>query len=422
MNKQLKKIISCLLACAFLISLFGCSDYKRSVKKSYEAKLSPRKITPFSCTFTAGINKYGFDVLSDLYSGDNIAVSPASLQLALLMTAMGASGTTKDEMIDALRMTGLSDEELKSSAGQLMWRINGNGMEAANSLWLQDGYGFSEDYLDICSEDFMADLFTVDYKNDTAGAVKDINNWAKAKTHGKIKEVLNDELSGMTRLVLVNALYFLGEWAMPFEANATHDDVFHGESGTQVVPFMHANMDIRYYEGETFQLIILPFRGDDKKSGPFAMSFILPNEDSSPEEVAKELSGTGFESAVAKAVNSNVRVSLPKFEFEYGISMVETMQHLGMGEAFTNSAQFGNMLENDRDDLYVEDIVHKTYIRVDEEGAEAAAVTAVIMNAKSAIKPERETILFNADRPFLFAIYDTTDGTVLFTGVTANLE
>ena len=268
----------------------------------------------------------------------------------------------------------------------------------------------------------MADLFTVDYIKDTAGATTDINNWAKTKTHGKIEKILNDELSDMPRLVLVNALYFLGEWVMPFEANSTHDDVFHGKSGNRVVPFMHANMDIRYYEGETFQLIILPFRGDDKKSGPFAMSFILPNEDSSPEEVIEELSVIGFESAVAKAADSNVRVSLPKFEFDYGISMVETMKHLGMAEAFTNAAQFSDMLENDRDDLYVEDIVHKTYIRVDEKGAEAAAVTAVIMIAKSAEEPERKTIRFNADRPFLFAIYDMTDGTILFTGITANLE
>jgi len=422
MKKQLKTIISLLMSLILLGSTFGCSFYRRSAIKSYEAKLTPKEVTPFTAEFTSGLNRYGFDVIADLYSDANIAVSPASLELALLMSAMGASDTTKEEMISALRMTGLTDEELRSSAAQLMWRINQNGMETCNSLWLQDGYGFSKNYLDICSQDFMSDLFTVDFVNNADGTEKDINNWAETKTHGRIKDVLSGELSERTRMVLVNALFFLGDWAVPFKANDTYDSRFFGAKYANEVPFMHAEIQIRYYETDSFQLIILPFRGKKGTNGTFAMSFILPKTGFEPEDVAGELSASGFEKAVSGSTETTVRISLPKFRFDYQASLVETMRRLGMNEAFTFDARFGNMLENDRDDLYIEDIVHKTYIRVDEKGAEAAAATVVIMNAKSAPYEDPQAVIFNADHPFLFAIYDMTDGTVLFTGVTAELD
>ena len=432
MNKNMTRLLSCFLALGILFTLSGCQGFRiledpdptrktESELKSYEAVLSPKEITPLPSQFTSGLNRYGLKVLMELYDQENISVSPASLELALLMTAMGATGTTRDEMLSALQMTGLSEEDILSSVSQLMWRANNNSMEAANSLWLQDGYGFAQKYLDICGEDFMADLYTVDYENAAADATERINEWAEDKTHGKIKKILDDDLSDSTRLVLVNALYFLGDWAMPFEANNTYDDTFHGESGDAEVPFMHSEWDVSYYEGRTFQLIILPFLGDDEKVGPFAMSFILPKEDASPEDVAEELTEDGFEKLLAKASSEKVQISLPKFEFEYGTSMVDTMKALGMKEAFSGSAQFDEMTGGENN-LYVSNIIHKTYIRVDEEGAEAAAVTAVIMKETEMPIDEPDPIVFNADHPFLFTIYDTTDGTMLFTGVTANLD
>ena len=433
MNKQLKNLLSCILVLGLLISLAGCSNLpimretdpsngNKGEMKAYEAVLSPREITPFNEKFTSGLNRYGFDVLLDLYDGENIAVSPASLELALLMTAMGSTDTTKAEMLSALQMTGLSDEEIRSSVSQLMWRTNNNGMEAANSLWLQNDFGFAEKYLGICTEDFMADLYTVDYISDAAGATGRINEWADEKTHGKIPKILENELSDMTRLVLVNALYFLGDWVSPFTAEDTYDATFHGANGDAEVPFMHAQWHILYYEGISFQLIILPFLGDDDQNGPFAMSFILPKESSTPEDAAKELSAIGFESAVSRASEAKVRISLPKFEFDYGTSVVETMKQLGMIEAFSDQAKFDEMTGGNND-LFVSDIVHKTYVRVDEEGAEAAAVTAVVVDVTAMPSEDPEEVIdFNADRPFLFAIYDTTDNTVLFTGVAANLS
>lgn len=425
------KFLSFFLVLGMLISICGCSGIRLRKDpdpnggsggevKSYEAVLSPKEIKPFSSSFTSGLNRYGFDVLLDLYDGKNIAVSPASLELALLMTAMGATAKTGEEMFASLQMSGLSKEEVLESVAQLMWRANNNSMEAANSLWLQDGYGFAQKYLDICGEDFMADLYTVDYENAAADATERINEWAEDKTHGKIEKILDEDLDDSTRLVLVNALYFLGDWATPFEANSTWDDTFHGASGDSEVPFMHSEWDVSYYDGKTFQLIILPFLGDDGQVGPFAMSFILPKEGCSPEDVAEEMTEEGFETLIKEARSVKVQISLPKFEFEYGTSMVDTMKALGMKEAFSGSAQFDEMTGGEND-LFVSNIIHKTYIRVDEEGAEAAAVTAVISQETAMPIDEPDPIVFNADHPFLFTIYDTTDGTMLFTGITADL-
>lgn len=431
MDKRMTRFLSVCLSIMILISLSGCQELNwlretdplkndKSEVKSYEAVLSPKTITPLPSQFTSGLNRYGLSVLLDLYDGENISVSPASLELALLMTATGATGKTRDEMLSSLQMTGIPEEDILSSVAQLMWRANNNSMEAANSLWLQDGYGFARKYLDICGGDFMADLFTVDYTADAAGATERINEWAEDKTHGKIEKILDEDLDESTRLVLVNALYFLGDWVTPFEANNTWDDTFYGESGDAEVPFMHSEWNVAYYEGKTFQLIILPFLGDDGQAGPFAMSFILPKADSSPEDVAEELAGDGFEALVKKAQSIKVEISLPKFEFEYGTSMVDTMKALGMKEAFDGAAQFDEMTGGENG-LYISDIIHKTYIRVDEEGAEAAAVTAVIMEETAMPVEEPAPIVFNADHPFLFTIYDTTDGTMLFTGITADL-
>jgi serpin B len=134
-----------------------------------------------------------------------------------------------------------------------------------------------------------------------------------------------------------------------------------------------------------------------------------------------ELSEEGFETLLSKATPTTVQISLPKFEFEYGTSMIDTMKALGMKEAFEGTAQFDEMTGGEND-LYVSKIIHKTYIRVDEEGAEAAAVTAVVMEETAMPIEEPQPIIFNADHPFLFSIYDTTDGTILFTGITANLD
>jgi serpin B len=422
------QILRLILVSSIIFSLTGCDGSaaarkkitgNKSVASLYEAKLTKQDVTPFSTEFTNGMNKYGFEVLGDLYSDANISLSPASLELALLMASEGATGETHEEMLDALCMSDISGEEILGSVAQLMWRTNRNGMKTANSLWAQKDYSFGQDYLDICTKDFMADLASVDYENDASGATDAINDWVNWKTNGKVPVVFGAPVSEDTRMILVNSLYFLGEWADPFLEKYTIDQTFYGTSGEREVKFVHNTRDANYADGVTYQLLSLPFKGDSKGDGPFAMAFILPRPEASMEEVIAELNGDGFSAALAASSQLQVQISIPKFEFEFETSLVEIMQSRGMTLAFGDDADF-SIMTDEKNDLYISDIIHKTYIRVDEKGAEASAVSFTLFGEKSAPMEPPVNAIFCADRPFIFAIYDTTDNTVLFTGITAN--
>jgi len=390
---------------------------------SYKATLTAQKITAFPDAFVTGINHYGWTAASLLYNGENLALSPASLELAILMTRTGAVGATAKEMKTALSMTSLSDEDILSSCKQLMWRANTNGMTASNSIWMQKDYTFSDTFIKSCTDNFMTDAFRVDFQNDAAGATDSINKWASDKTNGKIPEMNPEPLDTNTTLVLVNALYFLGDWEIPFTTGETYDQVFHGFQKDATVPFMHDKREILYSETPSYQMISLPFTGATVQSdSPYSMAFILPAEGHDAAAVMNDLAATGFAVAAADLAGTKVKLALPKYEFTFDTSMLKTMQTLGMNLAFDpapGKSEFEGMTASDNK-LSISDILHKCYIRVDEKGAEAAAVSEPIMSSASASLDDGEKI-FTADRPFLFAIYDETDNTILFLGVVGQL-
>lgn len=428
MRKTIRKILAGTLMIAVLAAGTACAKSgtaettspTRTDALSYKAALSAQEISAFPDAFVSGINQYGWTAAAKLYDGKNLALSPASLELALLMTRAGAVGETADEMKSALFMTGLSDEEILKAAKQLMWRANTNGMEAANSIWMQKDYGFSEDYIRTLNDSFMSDAFAVDFLNDAKSATDDINSWASDKTHGKIPEMNPAPLPADTKLVLVNALYFLGDWQNPFEANDSYKENFKTADGDVETMFMHkSDSDMLYSETADYQIISMPFKGaEGEADSPYSMAFILPSEGSDINALMNTIAQSGFSQAVQSMTSETVNLSLPKFEFTFDTSMVETMRDLGMTTAFTDAAEFDTMTGSSNE-LAISDILHKCYIRVDEEGAEAAAVTEVIM-AETAMAPQEDVKNFTADRPFLFAIYDETDNTVLFLGAVAN--
>lgn len=428
MKKTIRKVLAGTLMIAMLAAGTACAKSGtaettppvRTDALSYKATLTAQEIGAFPDAFVSGINQYGWTAAAKLYSGKNLALSPASLELALLMTRAGAVGETADEMKSALFMTGLSDDEILKASKQLMWRANTNGMEAANSIWMEKDYGFSADYIRALNDSFMSDAFAVDFINDAKKATDDINSWASDKTHGKIPEMNPAPLPADTKLVLVNALYFLGDWQNPFEANDSYKENFKTADGDVETMFMHkAEADMLYSETAGYQMISMPFKGAEGESdSPYSMAFILPAEGSDINELMNTIAEDGFSPAVKAMTNETVNLSLPKFEFTFDTSMVNTMEDLGMTKAFTDAAEFDNMTGS-ANNLAISDILHKCYIRVDEEGAEAAAVTEVIM-VETALAPQDDVKNFTADRPFLFAIYDETDNTVLFLGAVAN--
>lgn len=419
--KKLVRFPALFLSLPFLIGIGACGSSAGTDTRSYTAKLTSQKITPFDPDFVSGINRFGLLAAAELYDDQNLFLSPVSLELALLMTASGAGGNTKSEMLSALQMSGVSDQTIAAGVSQLMWRSNTNGMEAANSLWMQKSLDFLPSFLDTCKDTYLSDCFIADFKTDATGATEDINRWGNEKTHGKIPKINDTPLSPDTRLVLVNALYFLGDWASPFKAENTFDETFHGASSDTSVPFMNKTSTFAYSKEDNYAALSMDFKKTDADGTGYSLAFLLPDEGSSVRDTLQSLESTGF-SAVLKDMNSTkVQVSVPKFAFTYSASMSQTLSSLGMTDAFNPGLSDFSGMTVEPNDLYIGDVLHKCYIRIDEKGAEAAAITEVIMKT-TAVFEEDPPIEFNVDRPFLFVIYDPLDGTILFVGAVAQID
>ncbi len=377
---------------------------------AYRAQLAAQPVGPLPDSFAAGVNGFGFAAAPLLFNTNgNLAFSPASLTLALSMTREGASGGTKDEMTAALGFDGLSDEEIRDACRSLMWRANTGGMEAANAVWLSQDYTFSKPFLTACMQDYFADAFPLT----VPGAMIAVNAWADEKTHGRIKQILNEEVSSDSPILLANALYFLNDWEHPFEANDTADGEFTAPDGPVTVPFMRSDREVPYYANDDFSMISLSFKSEADQ-GQYAMAFILPAEGKSLTDLLPRLDAATFKTALSEAEEQEVWIRLPKFDFEYYTEMHKTLVDLGMGQAFSRDADFSAMTEQPNG-LYISNVLHKCYVRIDELGAEAAAVTVVEMRDGAAMQMT-EPPKFYADRPFVFAIYSQEDGTIAFLG------
>jgi serpin B len=415
----MKKMMTILLATVVMVG--GCSaqsanqDSPAVKAASYRAELAEQPIEPLNAGFVSAVNGFGLDAAKRLYNTDeNLALSPANIELALCMTRIGASGDTTDEMAKTLGITGLSDSDIIKACKSLMWRANTGGMEAANAIWLGDKYTFSNDFVKTCTGDFFADAFPLVIP----GAKDAINAWADEKTHGRIKDIIAQELPETTPIVLANALYYLGEWEMPFEANDTWDEEFATPSGNVTTAFMHSNWSVPYYKNDDFSMITLDFKSEEGE-GEYAMAFLLPAEGSNVNEMLEGLNADAFSQALESAKEQEVWIKLPKFEFSYFAELKDTLAAMGMQKALSLSDADFSAMTNEENEIYIEQVLHKCYIRVDELGAEAAAVTAVVAG-DGAAPIEEEPPKFYADRPFLFAIYSQEDGTIAFLGAVNN--
>ncbi len=399
----MKKILLLILSAALLLS--ACA----SAAAGYDGKLVKQTIEPLDSRFVSGVNSFGFSTASHLYKTDaNLALSPVSIELALCMARAGAKGDTAAEMAAALGLDDLTDEQITDACRQLMWRANTGGMEAANAVWLLDDYEYKDDYIKTVTEEYMADARPLAIP----GAMDAVNAWAKNKTHGRIDKILSEEPDPLTRLILANALYYLGEWELPFEANDTSDREFAAPGGSVTVPFMHSDWSVPYYSDDQFSMISLRFKSQADE-GHYAMAFILPAEGTGIPDLLASMNGGLFSDALAGMAEQPVSIRLPKFEFSFFAPLADTLKAMGMQKAFApGEADFSGM--TDQEQLFISAVLHKCYIRVDELGAEAAAVTVVEMEATSALVEPPAT--FYADRPFLFAIYSLEDGAIAFLG------
>ena len=326
---------------------------------------------------TAG-NAFAVDLYARLGEGDgNLFFSPASIAYALAMTRTGARGATAAEMDRVLHFAP-NDPQLAASFGRLMTALTADQESAvlrlANRLYGQTGFGFRAGFLDDLQTHFGAGLEQLDFKADPEAARGVINAWVEEQTEDKIRDLLIEgALTPETRLVLVNAVYFLGTWQKPFPVDATVDRPFHRTAGGDVdVPFMHVTGRFGYAEAGGVQVLSLPYKG-----GGLDMVLVLPTEGTPLADIEDDLDAAMFAGWLAAPQTTEVQVALPRLHLETGFDLAGTLQAMGMDLAFTDNADFSGMAAGGG--LTIDDVVHKAFLDVDEKGTEAAAATAVEM-------------------------------------------
>jgi serine protease inhibitor len=377
--------------------------------------------------FAEGSNQFAFDLYSRLRETDgNLVVSPVSVATALGMVLGGARGDTEKEIAAVLHVPDLKSDQALAAAADLQNDLNGRGEERpfelaiANRLWAQTDKQIRQPYADMVRQHFGAEMGRVDFTGAPEAAVNEINAWAARATRDKIPAALDrDHINDMTRLVLVNAVYFLGKWQAPFKQRHTHPRDFYRSADDKLeVPTMFKDgyFGFRHVDGQ--KILRMPYKGEE-----LSMIFLLPDEIDGIDLLESQLTREKLRDWTSDLESTDVLVWLPKFKFTADLELNGALALSGMPSAFDPATADLSGIDGippnspNRDEgLCIQHVIHRAIIEVDEEGTEAAATTAITktMTAdKGNTPPPKE---FRADRPFLFLIQHEPTGAILFLG------
>ncbi len=366
----------------------------------------------------AGNSAFAFDLYQAIRTEQgNLFYSPYSISVALAMTYAGACDMTERQMADTLHYT-LPQDRLHPAFNALQQDLASRGETArddemqdfqlniANALWGQVDLSFRDVFLNTLARYYGAGLRLLDFANEPEESRRIINNWVSEVTEGQIKDMVQPGVVDQaTRLVLTNAVYFHARWEHPFKESDTQDGRFRLLDGSQVtVPMMQQTSQFAYTEGDNYQALELPYDGI-----AVSMLVLLP----APgyfQEFERQLSADRLPALLDQLEIEGVKLTMPKFEYNTHLDLKQTLSKMGMPAAFGPDANFSG-ITGDRS-LFIEDVVHKAFVSVDEKGTEAAAATMVAM-AVAEVRPNVEVTL---DRPFIFLIRDNETGTILFLG------
>ncbi|KAM4533792.1 leukocyte elastase inhibitor-like [Odontesthes bonariensis] len=375
---------------------------------------SPTPLSKANTSFSLALLK----TLGDNDKSANIFYSPFSISSALAMVMLGARANTATQMSECLKTQDCQDE-IHTSFAQLLSELNKSdapyALSVANRLYGEQSYQFIEDFLGKTKKHYDAELESVDFVKSSEAVRVNINSWVETRTQGKIKDVLpSGVVDAMTRLVLVNAIYFKGNWNQKFQENATRDAQFRlSKNNSKPVKMMYqkSKFPLKYIPEASCQILELPYKGKE-----LSMIIFLPNdiEDGTTglEKLEKELTYENFEEWTRpdKMRDVEVQVGLPRFKMEEKYDMKVVLVSMGMMDAFDmGKSDFSGMSPGN--DLVLSEVFHKAFVEVNEEGTEAAAATAVMM-LRCALRPAS----FVADHPFLFFIRHNPSRSVLFAG------
>lgn len=358
------------------------------------------------------VNQFGFDLLGEVADGgDNVITSPVSVATLLAMVLAGAGGDTAEAMADVLHLEDSRDVRVGALLDQLV-DTDDVALSVANAVWGGEGVPFEPAYLDFVRDTFDATVEEADLgAQDTADTV---DAWVAEHTEGRIEEIASDLglPDPQAVLLLLNAVYFQGEWTTRFEPDNTVDQAFTLADGEQVqVPLMHLrDEELEYAERDGYRMLRLPYG----EQGRYGMEVLLPDEGVGLGAVLEELDATEWRAAADGLTDTTVQeFALPRFELRWEATLTEPLSRLGMGPALGGGADLSRMSAADPS---LDVVAHKTYLRVDEAGTEAAAVTGGVGITSAPADP----LVFRVDRPFAFTISDSETGTVLFLGTVAD--
>ncbi|MDO3409485.1 serpin family protein [Saccharibacillus sp. CPCC 101409] len=402
----------------------GCSIGKEQAKQGsdYTTAYTAEDVDP---SLAEGMNEFALNFYAMLEKqpgedspGPNRMVSPAGIAIALSMLKAGAEGQTDRELEQVLNLSGMNAEQLGAAQQVMRELLRGADpsirMEIANSFWSRQGFQLKPDYVKSLEQYYEAQARALDFDSDKAAPT--INAWISDNTAGKIRDVIKPPIDGDTVLFLINAMYFKGSWTEPFKAEQTGDLPFTTAEGEEIqVPTMKQRDKYDYLDADGFRAIRLPY-GESKN---FGMILALPDEGRTLEQFKRQ-DLPAFDTWSAELSRQEGSVELPKFKLEDSLSLNDALIALGMPSAFDPSkAELGGIADTGDRRLYVSKASHDTFIEVNEEGTEAAAVT-VIEGATSSAPVENKPFNLKLNRPFFFAITDRTTGLIVFMGEVGN--
>ncbi len=412
MARLLKLSFLCAAVAAAMIE-FGCSNSVSPSDTQKQLNLTATEARVASASGSFALDLFG--KVADQERGKNFFISPLSVSMALAMTLNGASGQTYQDMQRTLKFEGLSNDEINQSYRNLISLFGGLDPSVkftiANSIWYRNTFAVSDTFLGVNKDYFDAEVKPLDF--DDPGAADIINSWISGKTNEKISKVLDPPIDPAVVMYLIDALYFNGTWRYAFDKNQTKPLPFYLTDGTaKSVPTMTVHDTLKYFSNDNVSVVELPYG-----EGDYSMLILLPASTSSLDNLTNVLAKGTYETILAGLHEADVQVTMPKFTVKYDTLLNDPLTSLGMGIAFTPSADFRRMKAASCPDmLYISRVIHSTYIDVNEEGTEAAAVTVVEILRSSVEGPDGGPIFFRVNRPFAFLIKENHANTIMFMG------
>ncbi|WP_299666915.1 serpin family protein [uncultured Polaribacter sp.] len=380
----------------------------------FNCEKNDEKKNPFSTVlkgeeFVTANNKFAFDIfkkISNEENKENYMISPVSLSLALGMTYNGAENSTKTAFESTLNYTSFLPEEINTINKEIITNLSDNSagstFKIANSIWIENSFPVKENFTNINANYYSAAVEKLDFSN--PNSVNIINNWVSDKTYQKISKII-DIINADDIMFLINAIYFKSDWKYSFNPSETTALPFYGKNNTQDVKTMQLTADLDFYENTNFTAVKLPYKNDK-----YAMTLLLPKDGKNIEDISNLLNTENWGNWNANFSKKEVALKMPKFTFSYEKELKEQLTDLGLGVAFTNSADFSNISDVP---LSISFVLQKTFIEVNELGTEAAAVTAVGIGVTS-VDLSKKSVALN--KPFLFAITEKETNSICFIG------